>query len=235
MKNNKNMKTKLLIIVFLFSSFLSFGQTKQVKVESILEPCVNYWSYSPSDVAPNINYIGLFLRNGTFYLTETEVGFYREGDEYSYPDDSTESSDVYSPDDEEPSNEYSSDDEESSDNFPLAFIPDRGCLFLFVNFKDYNKAPIEAIYERYGIDMIPNKHFYYGFDYNGIKYTLQADGEKDDSNIKNYSLTFCKADCQTKQVIVKHKIIQDAMVKVLFIGDLDGDSEPDIILNAPDN
>ena len=242
------MKTKILVIVLLLNSFWSIGQTKQVKVEGILEPHVNYQALSFPKIKLEDKYIGLFAKNGTFYLRETEVGFYTGDDDYSNESTSDYSLDAYDPSEEDgddwdvstltfPSDDDDSftDDEWYSDESTVAFIPSEGCLFLFVNFTGYNKAPFEAIYERYGIDMIPNKHFYYSFDYNNIRYTLQADGKKEDSDIKNYSLSFCKGDCQTKQVIFKHELIQDAMIKLLFIGDLDGDSEPDIILNAADN
>ena len=225
------MKTKILVIVLLLNSFWSIGQTKQAKVEGILEPLVKYQSSSVLDTELDINYIGLYTKNGTFYLRETEVGFLRGDEEFSYDYPDSDDLELAFPSDDD----SFTDDEWYSDESTVAFIPSEGCLFLFVNFTGYNKAPFEAIYERYGIDMIPNKHFYYSFDYNNIRYTLQADGKKEDSDIKNYSLSFCKGDCQTTQVIFKHELIQDAMIKLLFIGDLDGDSEPDIILNAADN
>lgn len=115
----------------------------------------------------------------------------------------------------------------------LAFIPNEDCLFLFPYFRGYNTALIKAVDEGRKIEMIPDSHF--SFTYNCINYTLQANGEVENSNINNYTLSFCKTDCQTKQILVAHNYMQDAVVTILFIGDLDGDKEPDIILDAADN
>ena len=129
---------------------------------------------------------------------------------------------------------FSEDIVECTEDSALVLIIDEdNCLFLFPNFTGYNEAPIEAINQGERIEMSPNTQF--NFTYNQINYTLQADGEMENSNIKNYTLTFFRTDCQTKQIIVELDYIQSTEVEILFIGDLDGDGEPDIILNAPNN
>jgi hypothetical protein len=93
-----------------------------------------------------------------------------------------------------------------------------------------NTAPIEAVNDGTAIEMIPGTCF--DFKYNDIEYTLQAKGETDGSNIKNYALSFCKTDCQTGQILATGELMENTFAKILFIGDIDGDGEPDIILNA---
>ena len=110
---------------------------------------------------------------------------------------------------------------------------DYDCIFLFLDFEGYNDAPIESINQGKEITMSVNEQF--NFTCNKTNYTLQADGEIEDSDTKNYTLTLSKIGCETKQILVAHEYINSTEVEILFIGDLDGDSEPDIILNAPDN
>ena len=129
---------------------------------------------------------------------------------------------------------FAEDIVECTGDSALIFIIDEdNCLFLFPHFTGYNEAPIEAINQGERIGMSPNTQF--NFTYNQINYTLQADGEMENSNIENYTLTFFRTDCRTKQIIVELDYIQSTEVEILFIGDLDGDGEPDIILNAPNN
>jgi hypothetical protein len=110
---------------------------------------------------------------------------------------------------------------------------DYDCIFLFLDFEGYNDAPIESINQGKEITMSANTQF--NFTCNNTNYTLQADGEIEDSDTKNYKLTFSKTGCETKQILVAHEYINSTEVEILFIGDLDGDSEPDIIVNAADN
>ena len=151
-----------------------------------------------------LEYIGLFERNGKFYMKPTRVKWVK-----SYDDCNQDSTDV-----------------------AVTFGEDN-CYLLFNDFIDYNSEPIDAVNEGKLIEMRPNTAF--DFTYNGVKYKLKTEGEEDNSNTKNYKLYICSKRCKKEQVLVDHEFVDDAYIEILFIGDLDGDSKPDIILNAPTN
>lgn len=76
------------------------------------------------------------------------------------------------------------------------------------------------------------------FTYNGIAYTLYATGNKKkegpDSIVVNYEL-FLKATingAERRQLLVAAAAFDDAMVEILFAGDIDGDTFPDFIIDT---
>lgn len=73
------------------------------------------------------------------------------------------------------------------------------------------------------------------FTYNGVAYRLKTEGEDDDGDTKNYQLHTGRKGDKKEQVLVNHALVESACIEILFIGDLDGDSKPDIILNARTN
>ena len=107
--------------------------------------------------------------------------------------------------------------------------------FLFLNFTGYNKNKIPAVHlAKDGKAAPPNKKI--TFDFGNRQYELTAFGETekgDDSYVTNYSLVYSIKGAAGKQVIVNIPHIRYTYVRLLFIGDLDGDGEPDIILDAP--
>ena len=112
-------------------------------------------------------------------------------------------------------------------------VEEDNCYLLFKDFIDYNSEPIDAVNEGKLIEMRPNTAF--DFTYNGDKYKLKTEGEEDNGDTKNYKLYICSKQCKKEQVLVNNELVDDAYIEILFIGDLDGDSKPDIILNAPTN
>lgn len=79
------------------------------------------------------------------------------------------------------------------------------------------------------------------FAYKGITYTLYATGNKKSSTPENdlYAVTnyklFIKAVIngrQYNQMLVSVKSFDDTMATILFIGDLDGDNVPDVIIDT---
>jgi hypothetical protein len=78
------------------------------------------------------------------------------------------------------------------------------------------------------------------FTYNGISYTLYATGNKKKEAgseyyiVTNYEL-FLKATingAERRQLLVASGTFDDAMVEILFAGDIDGDAIPDLIINT---
>jgi hypothetical protein len=79
------------------------------------------------------------------------------------------------------------------------------------------------------------------FAYNGIVYTLYATGDrkKDPHSSNDYFITsyrlFLKATingAERRQLLASARILDDAMITVLFAGDIDGDTIPDLIINT---
>lgn len=79
------------------------------------------------------------------------------------------------------------------------------------------------------------------FSYNGVVYTLYATGDKKKESpdseyylVKNYRL-FIRATingAERTTMLAASRVFDDAMVEILFAGDLDGDNIPDLILNT---
>jgi hypothetical protein len=115
-------------------------------------------------------------------------------------------------------------------------VPERTdkCLFLFSGLGEYyNSGPIKDANNGETIEMTPGRRF--DFLYGEVGYTFEAEGETDktdEGHIKNYTLSFGITDEQRRQTLVAHDRTEDAVAKILFIGDIDGDDVPDVILDA---
>lgn len=78
------------------------------------------------------------------------------------------------------------------------------------------------------------------FTYNGIVYTLYATGDKKkETNSDSYIITSYQLFLQVtingadrKQLLVSARILDDTMISILFAGDIDGDTIPDLIINT---
>jgi hypothetical protein len=78
------------------------------------------------------------------------------------------------------------------------------------------------------------------FIYNGIVYTLYATGDKKkDPDSDSYFITsyqlLLKATIngtERRQLLMSARILDETMIKVLFAGDIDGDTVPDLIINT---
>jgi hypothetical protein len=117
-----------------------------------------------------------------------------------------------------------------SDSVMFLVPNDENCIFIFYPFPACDTVSIDTVNEGKAMEMMPGTCF--NFIRNNVGYTFQADGETADGNIKNYTLSFCKKDCRTKQILIARNLIESAIVSILFAGDLDDDGKPDIILNA---
>ncbi|KAA3440044.1 hypothetical protein FOA19_05080 [Rufibacter hautae] len=78
------------------------------------------------------------------------------------------------------------------------------------------------------------------FTYKGNPYTLQATGKKKRSDagsdyyiVSNYKLflSTIKNGQEVKQLLVESRFFDDAMIYIRFVGDLDGDSFPDFLID----
>ncbi len=207
------MKTKLLCLALVVGWLYCSGQKKGInRVRGI----VDSWKIRVYSDTTGTDYkdlmmgksglecIGLFERNGKFYMKPTRFKWVKDYDE----------------------------GRQDSVNVAVTFGEDN-CYLLFKDFIDYNSEPINAVNEGKLIEMRPNTAF--DFTYNGVKYKLKTEGEVDDRDTKNYKLYICSKRCKKEQVLVDHELVRSAYIEILFIGDLDGDSKPDIILNAPTN
>lgn len=72
------------------------------------------------------------------------------------------------------------------------------------------------------------------FQYNGTTYTLFATGKSAEEFYADYKL-YLKAEKDgqvIKQLLIKQENFDEQMIKLLFIGDLDGDTRPDFLIDA---
>lgn len=90
-------------------------------------------------------------------------------------------------------------------------------------------------------ELLPNERFF--FTYNDIVYTLYATGERKydlsakDYVVTNYSLHIKAviAGNSFDQMLVSTPSFEDALTQILFVGDIDGDNVPDLILDTTNN
>ena len=71
------------------------------------------------------------------------------------------------------------------------------------------------------------------FEYSGVEYSIYADGENGEyGNLEDYELFITRNEGSTSTVhsITSHAFFDDTMVEILFIGDIDGDEVPDMII-----
>lgn len=102
-------------------------------------------------------------------------------------------------------------------------------LFLFTDFKKYNKKGMESVVSE-------RKEIYPGekisFKFGRKHYELHASGEIDNGDINNYIIFFSYEGAKNKQTLVSIPKVASTVGKLVFIGDLDDDGKPDIILDA---
>ncbi len=196
---------------FIYSQSNSNNYDPSGRIEGVFESNLGYREMKRSEIPDSAGLTGLFYENGKYYLRQAQISF------------------------SEGMSECTGDE-------TLSLVSD--AEFLFVNFKNYNKSEIQPVHLEKKPLLIPKNidNSYVGekfiFDFGNKQYELEAFGEKDSirsSDINNYSVVYSIKGTANKQTIVNIPKTEDAVTQVLFIGDLDGDGHPDIILNAPDN
>lgn len=112
------------------------------------------------------------------------------------------------------------------------------CLYLIKGLKSFDKNVLDTVPAN--IKVWLNKT--HSFTFNNTGYQFRSEGKlisKNGSgdeyyeNIRDYKLYLSTGD--KTQCIVQMKYFADTMTEILFIGDLDKDGKPDLIISSPDH
>ncbi len=161
----------------------------------------------------SIKWIGLFKRNGKYYLSETEIDAKRVNDPILDEVD------------------------EAGTGWEISAENRDTCILLIEQKSNLNNREVSAIK---GIEEYVFPGDSIEIDYYGVSYVLSAEGEKEseDENsgwydVWNYKLNFSTilSDEVATTNLVSIPRFDDSMCRVLFAGDLDGDKIPDLILD----
>jgi hypothetical protein len=130
------------------------------------------------------------------------------------------------------------DDEGTMNGWEVKTTNSDTSLLLFAGVNDLQKHKIKPVSFSKNI-VWPGESVTY--IYNGITYTLYATGNKQKERpdneyyiVNNYRL-FIKATIngiERNQLLVSSRAFDDAMIEILFGGDIDGDNIPDLIINT---
>ncbi|MDR1054275.1 MAG: hypothetical protein LBL90_00215 [Prevotellaceae bacterium] len=108
------------------------------------------------------------------------------------------------------------------------------CLYLFWGLKQYTQNAIETHFiapnRRF---ILPNKNYIFTFNKGNYSFLGEGTVNHKDNSIDNYRLILANETKNIKQVLVNEELLDNSKVEILFIGDLDGDGDPDFIINAP--
>ena len=108
------------------------------------------------------------------------------------------------------------------------------CLYLFWNLGQYKNEAIETHYIAPDYRFIyPGKNYIFTFNKQQYSFTATGVVNLKDNSIDNYRLILINETKRMTQVLVAEDSLNESIVEILFIGDLDGDKNPDFIINAP--
>ena len=111
-------------------------------------------------------------------------------------------------------------------------------LFLFENLSAKEKDNMTTAFADFKFWANRKKEF----TFNGIPYSLESEGtvlsssESDEEyfeNIRNYKLYFKSGN--KSQCIIQMKYFVDTITEIRYIGDIDDDGKPDLIISSPDH
>lgn len=211
--------------VYVFDAFLKEPKKK------IIEP----YSTNPIDEAMLIGYIippgsyhndeipnkittkdwmGIFKNNGTYSIEKTGVNISKHHDPIV-------------------------DKEDQKTGKEIKATNPKNCYLLINNISYLTERNIDTVLTK-PLKVYPTKS--YTFTFNNIDYTLLAEAKnKQNTNntgdyvdFENYKLFLEKNENGTKttQLLLLEKLFNDKMTEILFIGDIDGDTIPDLLINT---
>jgi len=123
------------------------------------------------------------------------------------------------------------DQEGEASTFDISVSNENPCLLLWSDIDFLFEHDIEEI-EIESKKLMPEETV--AFTYYSVQYELFAYGEEGEyGNIENYTLSITRNDggYNSAQSIASHDFFDDTMVEILFIGDIDGDDIPDLIID----
>lgn len=130
------------------------------------------------------------------------------------------------------------DEEGSLNGWDVKTTNSDSSLLLFAGVNGINKHPIKPVSLSKN-EILPGESVTY--TYNGITYTLYATGnkQKERPDSENYIVNSYRLFIKTTingtertQLLVSNSSFDDAMIKILFAGDIDGDNIPDLIIDV---
>ncbi len=119
----------------------------------------------------------------------------------------------------------------------VTFAPVQGgCLVMIAGLSMYNNKPVQSAIEK-PFEMLPDESL--PFTSGDRTYTLQATCANSDfresSTLKDYYLYISQKGKPEKQQLLTISEVQGTVPEILFIGDIDGDGLPDLLINATSN
>lgn len=198
------------MFVLLFGSLFAFSQrhlpSNLNKGIGIFEMYTGYSAQYNDFPDTTILYTGLFRTDASYRMKQTSIGLV-----------------------------WGINDCTSDSTFILIPKPnEEDCILLIDNLKIFNNNYLSQVVDS-TIQIFPNES--YSFPFLGNIYEIFATGiySKNDPTIKNYKLFIKRIWDMTAQQIVSFDEIEGTTVSILFIADIDGDNNPDLIINATDN
>jgi len=212
--------------VYLFDAFLAEPKEKEIKKPLVLNPIDNalltgyiikpgkYHKEEIPDKITTQDWFGIFKENGNYMVEKTTINILSVHDAIV-------------------------DNEGEKTGKKIISNNNKECYLLMNNISYLTEIKIDTILTKPTI-IHPEKPFSY--QTNNIEYTLSATADeynplnKDNLffNPKNYNL-FLEKNTNgviTKQLLLFENRFDDQITKILFIGDIDGDTIPDLLIDS---
>lgn len=171
--------------------------------------------YHPDEVwngAANENWYGLFKReDGTSYLGKVQPNIFNSQDPFL-------------------------DEEDEATGWTVEVEHEDYCVMLLAGSNKFIEGDVQSYpIEHWSVQVLPNE--VWEFELGGSAYALSATGNIEDREgwtmITDYTLSMGAPNKENApvQVLLEIETFDDNMVDIMWVGDLDGDNLPDLILN----